>query len=784
MAKRITVLTTILIFAFTISNAQNINVKSFRILPNDQTARVHEPVIDQNGEKSALIKVVTNQKGFVWEGGTLGINKVESKTGEYWVYIPRGAKKITIKHDKLGVLRDYLYPEAIKKATVYEMVLTTAELETVVKEESIKSQWLIISSQPNGADVYIDDIHKGQTPLQIEMNTGSYSYRIEKPLYHPKAGRVELTITEKSTINETLNPNFGYLKIATQPESGAEVTINGNRQSSKTPLTTGKLISGPYEVTVSKPLYYTEKREVIVRDGQTTDVIVHLRPNFGLISVNTQPEAGAEVLVNSRITGKRTPCELDRLATGQHQITVRKEWYQPKTVAIDITDGYSDNITIDMQPTFGTLNVHAEHQADIYINDQYRAKGSWNGRLIAGWYTVEARKDKYHTDQKRIEINLGEEHNLSLQPKTKTGVLKIHTTPYNADIKLNGVAQGKTPATLRNLLIGSYEVQLSLKDYAIHNQSISIVENETAEIDVNLSKNIPIKITSSPTGATIIVDGQTLGVTPSSVNLPIGKKTITLKKQPDYHEYTGTIKITNDNKSFSFDLKPDKNSISNQKELINKIYSKRGIEQGLGAEKGFGTAELIFIDGTYAIVTPALLGELLSFSKSPKPGESLNTFFTGFGLLNNAIIAPEKSLAYDFISLNFGYVASSRNHRFRFIWKTKFSITYQFPLKNPSKEIVRRKLNGPDDEIRVGLNFIPFTTSVNLEFYTGGRSFFFLTAGSLWANKKDWYLKAEVDQYDEDGGIKPSPVTGSEVANLKSPYFEGFVPYFGLGIRF
>lgn len=217
--------------------------------------------------------------------------------------------------------------------------------------------------------------------------------------------------------------------------------------------------------------------------------------------------------------------------------------------------------------------------------------------------------------------------------------------------------------------------------------------------------------------------------------------------------------------------------------MINKIYTKSGIEQGLGTEN-IGTTELIFIDGTYAIVMPALLGESLYFSKSPKPGEPLNTFFSGFGLLNNAIIAPKKSLAYDFISLNFGYVASSRNHRFRFIWKTKFTITYQFALNNPSKEIVRRKVNEPDDEDRVGFNLIPFTTSVNMEFYTGGRSFFFLTAGALWANKKDWYLKSEVEQYDEDGGVKPSPVTGSEVANLESPYFEGFVPYFGVGIRF
>ncbi|MFW5983358.1 MAG: PEGA domain-containing protein, partial [bacterium] len=128
--------------------SQNIDVKSFQLLPNDQTARIHKPVLDQNGEKCALIKLVTTQKGFVWEGGTLGITKVEKKTGEFWVYVPRGSKRITIKHDQLGVLRDYSYPETIKEATTYEMILTTGNVKTIVEEPEISTSWLMISSDP------------------------------------------------------------------------------------------------------------------------------------------------------------------------------------------------------------------------------------------------------------------------------------------------------------------------------------------------------------------------------------------------------------------------------------------------------------------------------------------------------------------------------------------------------------------------------------------------------------------------------------------------------------
>src|SRR6056297_2311297 len=152
MKKKSILFTCIFLIVSLFAYSQNISVKSFEVLPNDQTARVHEPVMDQNGEKCALIKVVTTETGFAWEGGTLGITEVKKKVSEYWVYVPRGSKKITIKHEEMGVLRNYVYPEAIKEATVYEMVLTTAKVKTVVEEPEISSAYLVIKSSPEKAD--------------------------------------------------------------------------------------------------------------------------------------------------------------------------------------------------------------------------------------------------------------------------------------------------------------------------------------------------------------------------------------------------------------------------------------------------------------------------------------------------------------------------------------------------------------------------------------------------------------------------------------------------------
>ena len=65
----------LLVLCGAIVSAQNISVASFKLLENDLTANAHGTMVrDQNGEVAALIKIVTTEKGFVFDGGMVGIN--------------------------------------------------------------------------------------------------------------------------------------------------------------------------------------------------------------------------------------------------------------------------------------------------------------------------------------------------------------------------------------------------------------------------------------------------------------------------------------------------------------------------------------------------------------------------------------------------------------------------------------------------------------------------------------------------------------------------------------
>ena len=101
--------------------AQGISVVNFKLLETDLTANMHGTrKVDQNGETAALIRIVTKERGFTFEGGSLGIVGTEFKNGEIWLYVPRRAQKITISHQSFGVLRDYYYPISIQGGKTYE----------------------------------------------------------------------------------------------------------------------------------------------------------------------------------------------------------------------------------------------------------------------------------------------------------------------------------------------------------------------------------------------------------------------------------------------------------------------------------------------------------------------------------------------------------------------------------------------------------------------------------------------------------------------------------------
>ncbi|MBO5835522.1 MAG: PEGA domain-containing protein, partial [Bacteroidales bacterium] len=209
--------------------AQSVSVASFRALENDLTANTYGTMEkDQNGEIAALIKIVTNETGFLFDGGMTGIVRVKQDVGEVWVYVPHGIKRITIKHPQLGVLRDYYFPIPIAKARTYEMVLSTGKVQTIV-QHSVNKQYVIFNVEPANAVVELGDEILSVSEdgyAQKSVGYGKYNYRVSCANYHTQAGVVQVTSKGKAVVNVTLKPNFGWMQLtAPEDQQGAYVYL-------------------------------------------------------------------------------------------------------------------------------------------------------------------------------------------------------------------------------------------------------------------------------------------------------------------------------------------------------------------------------------------------------------------------------------------------------------------------------------------------------------------------------------------------------------------------------
>nr|WP_244436565.1 PEGA domain-containing protein [Bacteroides timonensis] len=251
------------------ASAQNkIQITSFQRMEMDVTARITAPLKDQNGEVCALIRIVTTDKNFMFEPDALGIVARENKPGEIWLYVPRGARRISIMHEKYGVLRNYFYPDIIEKAVTYEMELSAGDgTEPVAADANM--QLLVMRPEPATADIYIDDekmpTEKGL--FTATMKKGTHTYRVEAPMYAPDAGIIDLG-SEQKIMSVTLKPRFGYMEIFSLPEEDANVYID-NELVGKTPYKSDRLPLRDYRVKVEKDLFFPQDTLLTVSPGAT-----------------------------------------------------------------------------------------------------------------------------------------------------------------------------------------------------------------------------------------------------------------------------------------------------------------------------------------------------------------------------------------------------------------------------------------------------------------------------------------------------------------------------------
>lgn len=438
---------------------------------------------DQNGDKCALIKIKTTEKGFSFENGSLGVVKIdESKVAEIWVYLPQGSKRLDIKHPELGEL-NYEFPVSIKKAKTYVMKLTTDKVFTATFDDKNQGK-LILHISPQKAKVSvngsIENVENGL--LSKEYSFGRYRYVVSADRYHDFEDTI--TINNSKVPHErhiNLKQAFGWLKFDNAKDlSDARLYIDFNNNLGLITDEAYAINSGSHTLKIVKPLYETYEQEFIVSDSVTTFLKPNMIENFGYVSLDCIDKE-AEIWIDDE--RKAVGSYHDKLGAGKHLIECRKQFHTATSQEITIVKETNTNYVLDAPvPICGSIIINTDHPASVVIDDQ----------------ATSAPGTTYRNDK---------------------------------------------------VLIGPHKIVVRQKGYKTHTFDLTLAEGDVYKQDIAMEAIINVNISSSPSNASLYVDREKMGNTPMNLELKSGKHNVQIVRN-GYYSYDGNENFNVDGQKF------------------------------------------------------------------------------------------------------------------------------------------------------------------------------------------------------------------------------------------
>ena len=190
-----------------------------------------------------------------------------------------------------------------------------------------------------------------------------------------------------------------------------------------------------------------------------------------------------------------------------------------------------------------TARADEGHFTEVSVDGNDHWKYTWGtnaigGRLDAGIYTVwvvngpNDRSMLAKADYSTISIRLATPV-IKVNSPEIPGSLILNTSPEGASVLIDDVFRGSTPLIIDRIEPGTYGVTFSRFGYTKLSTPVRVEAGKTTKVNGTL---IPLTgsldITTSPSGARILLDTVILGVTPVSLlNVTVGNHTLTIVKE-------------------------------------------------------------------------------------------------------------------------------------------------------------------------------------------------------------------------------------------------------------
>jgi hypothetical protein len=310
------------------------------------------------------------------------------------------------------------------------------------------------------------------------------------------------------------------LRVTSQP-AGAQIILDGLQQQDLTPQTIQHIDPGQHLLEIRKDGCQPQRRTVALLEGEKTTAEFKLEPLKGLVLIQTAPP-GAEVDIDGAFRGK-TPLMVTDLTIGDHAVVLRTEGYQPRKLALAITDRVPVPLKTDLSSDSATLKVSSDPVgASVILNGAPRGTTPCTiDRIPSGTVDLEIALKGYAPYRTQIVLKAGDMVDVPAPLKAVPSALTVHSIPEKARIYVNDQYRGESPVVMTNLPPGEYRLRAEKRGYETDARTITLKPEDQTTEEFRLQHNTGgLVIITEPPGAKVFVDDEDAGTTEPSVANP------------------------------------------------------------------------------------------------------------------------------------------------------------------------------------------------------------------------------------------------------------------------
>lgn len=412
---------------------------------------------------------------------------------------------------------------------------------------------MTIISTPSGASVSIDGNIVGVTPVtgaQVSAGT-AHTIQITLAGYQSYSTTVTVSDGEDTSVDATLSPK-------------ATPTPTPTPTTPATTIPTTAVTTIP--TTAATTVATTVPTTVVPTTTQTTVAPTQIGGGVGWYQINANVN-GATASFDSLSSGCTITdgsCTIPYYVTSTpfNTLTVQKPGYTTYTSAVTAwpVAGQTVNMYATLNPvqSYGTITVNSAPSGAVATLDglTWQYTPCTFSQVTAGTnHAIQVSQSGYQTATTTVYVSANQNTpvSITLTPNpAQAGSLNVQTSPAGADIYVDGQYRGYSPSVVSGLTPGTHSLRLQLSGYDEYTGTVTIYSNQRTQFSwafTPLPSTVgSLQVASTPSGASVFLDGSYMGLTPSGDYLDLtsilpGSHTLTLQLA-GYTTYTQTVQIT------------------------------------------------------------------------------------------------------------------------------------------------------------------------------------------------------------------------------------------------